>query len=153
MTASLPTLTSIHAVLHVGSTLSSHHRLHKLLPLQRSKVLTYIVLQEIEELELDFATMESLYRDQVADAKETVKAAIPHAVYEALQQEVNCLHDKLASQEGDLDYYKRNSQGLGEETLEMRVENNQLMEVRRCTARTVRLSGLFMCFRVLGRST
>ena len=149
----MPTLTSTHAVLHVGSTLSSHHRLHKLLPLQRSKVLTYVVLQEIEESELDFATMQSLYMDQVADAKEKVKAAIPHAAYEALQQEVNCLHDKLATQEVDLDDYKRHSKGLAEETLEMRVENNQLMEVRHCTARTVRLSGLFICFRVLCRSS
>ena len=110
-------------------------------------------LQEMEATALNFATMQSLYKDQVADAKEIVKAAIPHATYEALQQEVNCLHDKLATQEVDLDYYKRNSQGLGEETLEMRVENNQLMEVRHCTARTVRLSGLFICFRVLCRSS
>ena len=64
------------------------------------------MLQEIEELELDYATMQSLYRDQVADAKETVKAAC-----EALQQEVNCLHDKLANQEGDLYHYKKNSKG------------------------------------------
>lgn len=116
-------------------------------------VLTYVCLQEIKATEFNFARMQSLYKDQIADAKEIVKAAIPHAAYETLQQEVNCLHDKLAKQEGDLDYYKRNSKGLGEETLEMRVENNQLMEVRHCTARTVRLSGQFICFRVLCRSS
>ena len=103
--------------------------------------------------ELDIARMQSLYRDQIADAEDIIKAAIPYATYEALQQEVNRLHDKLATQEEDLDYYKRNSQGLAEETLEMRVENNQLMEVRHCTTNTVHLSGLFICFTVLCRSS
>lgn len=57
-----------------------------LLPLQTSKDCIYLLLQELEAADLQFARMQLQYKEQISDAEELVKTSVPHAAYDTLHK-------------------------------------------------------------------
>ena len=82
----------------------------------------------LAQLQQDYKLLQQKHDDFVFNAT-------PLAVVEALEEEVTSLTDKLAKRSAKYMKFKSNAKGLGLETLDMRVENNELMQVQRVSER------------------
>ena len=88
------------------------------------------LLQEVDTLSESYTQLQQDHQELTQKHQNFVFYSTPLPVVQSLKEEVESLTEKPASRQAKYDKYKRMNKAFGEETLEMRLENNELMEVR-----------------------